>query len=196
MPGYNVSMDRTPDDTHALEVMELLESDDSEVDAAPAEPVENEGPKTTVTPVEIKLLSFDDGSKRKRGGGFFSKGCLIIGLGLGAAVLAGVFSAGYSSLKQSVWDGFYSSCERVATGLPFEMTAGRRERLKVDMNALGGLLLTLDDPYKTMGKFTSEVNVSFRDGRLSMGEIERIESILDGILRGEASSAQSEASPD
>jgi hypothetical protein len=180
-------MDRKPDDTRDLDVMELVESEDPEAGAASSEFAEDEDPKTTATPVEIKLLSFDEGSKSKRSGGIFSKGCLFIGCGLGAALLIGVFSAGYSSLKQSVWVGFDASCKRVATGLPFEMTAGRRERLKADMSALAEELQAMDDPYETMGKFTSEVNLSFRDGLLRMSEVERIESILDEILRSEAS---------
>jgi hypothetical protein len=181
-------MDRKSAAKPDLELMELLESDDSETDVGQSESGENQAATTNEVPVEIKLLSFDEGSKGKGSGGTFSRGCLTIGCGFGVMLLVGVFMAGYSSLKESVWVGFDASCERVASGLPFEMTAARREKLKVDMKDLGALLQTMDDPYETMGRFTSVVNLSFRDGLLNMREIEKIEGILDEILRssGEA----------
>jgi len=182
-------MDRKPTESSDPEVMELLESDDPGVGDVPSAPVEGEGPKTTDKPVEIELLSFDSGIKDKWSGSTYSRGCVVVACALGAIILIAVFMGGYSSLKRSVWVSFDAACERVSTGLPFEMTADQRKKIRVDMKTLSEMLQEMDDPFETMGRFTSEVNLSFRDGLLSMRDVERIEKVLDEVLRSEASEA-------
>jgi hypothetical protein len=99
-----------------------------------------------------------------------------------AVCVLGLLVAGVSMMRQGVWVNLDQGRRVVYQNLPFEMSPDEKRQVGKNLDLFRAVLEASDDPYPIMGEFMKMVRASFKDARLTVDEVEEINSFLERVI--------------